>query len=85
MKNSVVRIALGLALSVSLVPVAAHAQFKEAPFNFETAPGRLPKTVVPIDYKIAIVPNVEARTFTGSETVPLAETSGPEPFVSSNR
>jgi hypothetical protein len=34
----------------------------EAPFNFDTAPGRLPKTVVPIDYQVAIAPDAAAKT-----------------------
>lgn len=43
----------------------------EAPFTFDTAPGHLPKDVVPLHYRIAIVPQVEARAFTGTETVTL--------------
>jgi len=42
-----------------------------APFDFDTTPGRLPKTVVPTDYQIAIVPNVNARKLAGAETVTL--------------
>ncbi|MDE2081202.1 MAG: M1 family metallopeptidase [Burkholderiales bacterium] len=42
-----------------------------APFNFDTAPGRLPKNVVPTDYTIAIVPNAQARTLTGTERITL--------------
>ena len=41
------------------------------PFSFDTAPGRLPKDVVPIDYSIAVIPDVSARTLTGTETVML--------------
>ncbi len=43
----------------------------EPPFSFERAPGRLPKTVVPSRYEIAITPNIEAKTFTGVESVAL--------------
>ena len=42
-----------------------------APFSLDTAPGRLPKDVVPLDYTIAIVPDLEAKTFTGTERVTL--------------
>ncbi|HEY7887165.1 MAG TPA: M1 family metallopeptidase [Steroidobacteraceae bacterium] len=43
----------------------------EAPFNFDRAPGRLPKNVVPLDYDIAVTPDVAAKTFTGAESVSL--------------
>ena len=43
----------------------------EAPFSFDSAPGRLPKDVVPLDYTVDIVPNTAAMTFTGSESVAL--------------
>jgi aminopeptidase N len=51
---------------------AASAQSaSEAPFSFDAAPGRLPKDVVPLDYEIAIVPKIDARTFSGKESVKL--------------
>ena len=43
----------------------------EAPFNFDQAPGRLPKNVVPVDYDIAVTPDVDTQSFTGTETVSL--------------
>ena len=43
----------------------------EKPFDFATTPGKLPKQVVPEEYAIRITPNVEKRTFTGSESVKL--------------
>jgi len=43
----------------------------EKPFDFETTPGKLPKQVVPSEYAIRIVPDLEKLTFTGSETVKL--------------
>ena len=39
-----------------LLPLALHA---EAPFNFETTPGKLPKDVVPQSYDIQLKPNIE--------------------------
>jgi aminopeptidase N len=42
-----------------------------APFSFDAAPGRLPKNVIPIDYAIAITPDVAARTIAGTESVEL--------------
>ncbi len=42
-----------------------------APFSFDTAPGRLPKDVVPLDYDIAIVPDIKALSIAGTEAVKL--------------
>jgi aminopeptidase N len=56
------------ALFALLVPITLRA---EAPFNFTTTPGKLSKDIVPISYDIKIKPNIEKRTFTGSETVAL--------------
>jgi aminopeptidase N len=43
----------------------------EEPFRFERTPGKLPKQIVPINYAIRIVPNLDKRAFTGTETVKL--------------
>jgi len=43
----------------------------EKPFDFATTPGKLPKQVVPEEYAIRIVPDIEKRAFTGSEMVKL--------------
>jgi aminopeptidase N len=43
----------------------------EAPFSFDTAPGRLPKNVVPDGYTVAIVPDLNTLTLAGTETVTL--------------
>jgi aminopeptidase N len=43
----------------------------EKPFDFASAPGKLPKQLVPEEYAIRITPNVAKKTFTGSETVKL--------------
>ena len=43
----------------------------EKPFNFNETPGKLPKEVVPTEYAIRIVPNLDKFTFAGSETVKL--------------
>lgn len=50
------------------MPVAARA---DAPFSFDSAPGRLPKDVVPLDYTFDLIPNIAATTFSGSEKVAL--------------
>src|SRR5215467_14294421 len=43
----------------------------EKPFNFYETPGKLPKQVVPTEYSIRIVPNIDSFTFAGSENVKL--------------
>ena len=43
----------------------------EKPFNFNEAPGKLPREVVPTEYTIRIVPNLDNFTFSGSESVKL--------------
>src|SRR5256885_719817 len=43
----------------------------EKPFNFNETPGKLPKEVVPTEYTIRIVPNLDNFTFAGSESVKL--------------
>ncbi len=49
-----------------LLPLLAHG---EEPFQFERAPGKLPKTVVPQEYSVRIVPDLGRLAFTGSETI----------------
>nr|AGU09876.1 Peptidase family M1 [uncultured organism] len=53
-------------LSASAAPGPA-----QAPFSFDAAPGHLPKNVVPLDYTVAITPNVDKRTLRGTESVTL--------------
>src|SRR5258708_39965603 len=55
------------ALCLSLAPSA----WCGAPFSFESAPGRLPKNVVPVSYDVAIVPDADALRLTGTESVQL--------------
>jgi aminopeptidase N len=43
----------------------------EKPFNFYETPGKLPKEVVPTEYSIRVVPDIDNFTFAGSETVKL--------------
>jgi aminopeptidase N len=55
------------ALCCSLAPTA----WCGAPFSFESAPGRLPKNVVPVSYDVAIVPDADALRLAGTESVQL--------------
>jgi aminopeptidase N len=52
-------------------PAAPLTRMGAAPFDFDKAPGRLPKNVVPLEYTIAIVPDAAALTLTGTERIAL--------------
>ncbi len=41
----------------------------ENSFNFDSTPGKLPKQIVPQEYSVRIVPNVDKFVFTGTETI----------------
>ncbi|HEY2125404.1 MAG TPA: M1 family metallopeptidase, partial [Chthoniobacterales bacterium] len=43
----------------------------EKPFDFAATPGKLPKQILPAEYAVHIVPNIEKLTFTGNEAVKL--------------
>lgn len=43
----------------------------ELPFSFDSSPGRLPKDVVPLDYDIALMPDMATHTFRGTESISL--------------
>ncbi len=58
--------ACGLALVILSLTVQA-----ESPFSFAKTPGKLPKDVVPLEYKIHIVPDLTAFTFGGSEDITI--------------
>jgi aminopeptidase N len=51
--------------------IMSSALASEKPFSFKDTPGKLPKEVVPTDYSIRIVPDIDKLTFAGTETVKL--------------
>jgi hypothetical protein len=53
------------ALSSIMFPAIMAA---ETPFSFKDTPGKLPKKVVPVEYSIRVVPNIDKLTFTGTES-----------------
>ena len=57
--------------AVSGVLFLTMPRAEAAPFSFDTAFGRLPKTVRPIDYTIALRPDLAHLTFSGTETIRL--------------
>jgi aminopeptidase N len=60
-----------LAFAAAFVCAAVAPAGAVAPFDFDTTPGRLPKNVVPVEYRIAIAPDATAKTLRGTETVAL--------------
>lgn len=54
----------------SLIAFAAPSR-AGTPFSFDTTFGRLPKSVVPTEYRIAIAPDAVRKTLTGRESVTL--------------
>ncbi len=67
MQFSLLRTAFAAACALALAAPARAA----GPFAFDATPGRLPKTVVPLGYRIAVTPDLAARTLRGSETIVL--------------
>jgi aminopeptidase N len=53
-------------LSLGVIPL--HA---EKPFEFASTPGKLPKHVLPAEYSVRIVPNVDAKTFAGTALIKI--------------
>jgi aminopeptidase N len=53
-----------------MLALAGSAQ-AEKPFDFAATPGKLPKTVVPSAYRIAIDPDLDKLTFGGKEEVDI--------------
>jgi aminopeptidase N len=51
--------------------IMSSALASEKPFSFKDTPGKLPKDVVPTDYSVRIVPDIDKLTFSGTETVKL--------------
>src|SRR5579871_386508 len=58
-----------LAAVAAVLGCCALPALAEAPYSFESTPGKLPKTVVPLDYNVVLHTNVKANTFTGHESV----------------
>ena len=68
----IARGALCKAIALLFNPCALAApDASQAPFSFARAPGHLPKNVVPLDYTVAITPDVAKRTLQGAESVRL--------------
>src|SRR5262245_14076422 len=58
-------------LAAALITGASGSSHAENVFSFDGTPGRLPKSVVPIHYAIALEPNLESLTVAGSEVIQI--------------
>src|SRR5262249_32753689 len=52
---------------LALMPALIGAGAAEPTYSFDSTPGRLPKTVVPVRYTIELEPNLDKLTLAGSE------------------
>ena len=71
MNGSRMKRSLRLLLPIAGACVLSLPAAAVTPFSFDGAPGRLPKDVVPLDYSIAIVPDVATLSLEGTERVLL--------------
>ncbi|HEY2568012.1 MAG TPA: M1 family metallopeptidase [Candidatus Udaeobacter sp.] len=51
--------------------IMSSALSSEKPFSFKSTPGKLPKEVVPTDYAVRFVPDIDKMAFAGTETIML--------------
>ena len=63
--------AAGFPLAHAATVAAKNGVTPDLPFSFDAAPGRLPKNVVPVDYTLAITPDLATHSVAGVETVKL--------------
>jgi aminopeptidase N len=60
-----------VATALAVVLIAAGAAAAEPAYSFDTAPGKLPKTVVPLHYAIELTLNPESLALAGSEVIDI--------------
>jgi aminopeptidase N len=65
------RLGFSIVTALSAGHALAQTVIAPTPFSFDTAYGRLPKNVVPLDYTIALVPDIATKTLRGKESVTL--------------
>jgi len=63
------RVALAVGLLISAIPMFSSVAQAEAVFSYATTPGQLPKAIVPDDYVVHIIPDIQNQTFTGEVTI----------------
>lgn len=69
--RAALRLAAALAAALMLaLPMSGHAVAEPA-YSFDTTPGKLPKTVVPLHYAIELAPDFESLKLAGVEIVDI--------------
>lgn len=63
--------ALTVGLLVSATPLLSTPVHAEAVFSYANTPGQLPKSIVPDDYRVHIVPDIPSQTFKGDVTIQI--------------
>jgi hypothetical protein len=61
-----------VAAAIALLLSIADPALAESTFSFDATPGKLPKTVVPINYAIELTPDLESLALGGVEVVDIA-------------
>ena len=67
LRNFAAALAISAALACSLSAGAAAEQV----FSFDAAPGKLPKTVIPVHYAIELTPDLESLALAGVEVIDI--------------
>ena len=49
----------------------AYPVLAESPYSFDTTAGRLPKSIIPLDYTVSLTPDLDKMAFGGRESVRL--------------
>jgi aminopeptidase N len=58
-------------VAASLLLALALPVLADAPYAFDRTPGRLPKNVVPTDYDLTLIPDIDKKQIAGHESVKL--------------
>lgn len=61
----------GLAAALLLLASASGGAFAESNYSFDSTPGKLPKTVIPVHYTIELTPDLEHLTIAGTEVIDI--------------
>src|SRR5271167_739217 len=63
--------AVVLAAALALLLPASAPTRAESVFSFDTSPGKLPKTIIPLHYAIELVPDLQKLTLSGAESIDI--------------
>jgi aminopeptidase N len=58
-------------VALMLLALASGSALAESNYSFESTPGKLPKTVIPVHYAIEITPDLDHLTLAGNEVIDI--------------